>query len=103
MFSASTQTEDLRRREGHVKHLAGQLAAIAGRCTQDAAEVVEDRDATLAAGRDDAGKDLLSPGAGGVSVAPEDLSIDDRRTNGLVGPASGGLKPGVFEEGKDLP
>src|SRR5262245_15937748 len=103
MFSASTRNDSLRWREGHVKELAGQLPSIVGRSTQDAAEVVEDRDAALASSRDHAGKDFLSAGAGGVSIAPEDLSIDDRRTNGLVGPASGGLNPGVFQEGKNLP
>src|SRR5437660_130874 len=103
MFSATIRNETLRRSEGHVKEFAGQLPPIVGGCAQDAAEVVEDRDATLAGGRDHAGEDFLSPGTGRVSVSTEDLSIDDRRSNGLVGSASGGLKPGVFQEGKDLP
>src|SRR5438132_377733 len=102
MFSASTRNERLRRREGYVKKLTGKGATIAGRRAQDSAEVVEDGNAALAGGRDDAGKDFLSPSAAGVSVASEDFAIDDRRPDRLVGPASRGLKSGEFQEGKDL-
>src|SRR5258708_18962427 len=102
MFSALTPIEPSRRREGYVKELARQLPPIAGRSPQDAAEVVEDRNATLASGRDDAGENFLRPSATGVAVAAEGLSIDHRRPDRLVGRASGGPPSRRFQEGKDL-
>src|SRR6516225_10945697 len=102
MFSAETRRELLWRSKRHVKELARQGPAIVGRSAQDAAEVVEDRNPALARSHDDAREDFLGAGARGVPVAPEDFSVDHRRTDRLVGPASGVLESRGGEEGKDL-
>src|SRR5712671_123868 len=102
MFSALTPIEASRRREGYVQELARQLPPIAGRSPQDTAEVVEDRNATLASGRYDAGENFLRPSTAGVAVASEGLSIDHRRADRLVSPAARGFQSRGFQEGKDL-
>ena len=84
-----------------MKKLARQLPPIVGRCAQDAAEVLEDRDATLSSGRDDARENFLSPSAAGVAIAAEDLAIDHGWADCLLGGPIRRLEVGVVEVSED--
>ncbi len=67
-----------------------------------ATEIAEDGDATLDAGRADARQDLLSARAAGVAIAAEDLSVGDRRADGLVGGPTGGLTARMLEKEEEF-
>jgi hypothetical protein len=61
-----------------IEQAAGEGITATRRGTDDATEVIEDADATLCAGGSDAGEDLLSLGASGITIAAKDLSVGDR-------------------------